>query len=70
MGVFAEPAGAAPYAGLKKILREGRIERSSTVVIVVTGNGLKDIRALEKRFEMKPLPPDERVVLSFVEKIL
>ncbi len=68
MGVFAEPAGSAPYAGLKKLIRSGRIGRKDTVAIVVTGNGLKDIRALEKRFEIVPVEPDEEKVLEYLEK--
>ncbi len=68
MGVFAEPAGSAPYAGLKKLVNSGRIGKDDTVAIVVTGNGLKDIRALEKRFEIVPVEPDEEKVLEYLEK--
>jgi threonine synthase len=45
-GVFAEPAGAAPLAGLKGLMDSGRIHPSNSVVLVVTGNGLKDTRAI------------------------
>lgn len=41
--VFAEPAGAAGYAGLVKAAREGMVAADETVVVVVTGNGLKDV---------------------------
>ena len=41
-GLFAEPASAAPLALLFRLVREGRIERDSTSVVVLTGNGLKD----------------------------
>lgn len=41
--IFAEPAGAATYAALKKLAAQGKIERDETVVLVVGGNGLKDI---------------------------
>ncbi|MBJ7603605.1 MAG: threonine synthase [Candidatus Dormibacteraeota bacterium] len=41
-GLFAEPASCAPLALLVRLVREGRIERDSTSVIVLTGNGLKD----------------------------
>jgi len=44
-GVFAEPAGAAAYAGFKKLLHAGVIGREERVVVVVTGNGLKDIKS-------------------------
>ena len=41
-GLFAEPASAAPLALLFRLVREGRIDRSSTTVVVLTGSGLKD----------------------------
>ena len=42
-GVFAEPAGAAPYAGLVKALALGTVAAHERVVLVATGNGLKDV---------------------------
>ena len=39
-GLFTEPAGAAAYAGLKKVA-EG-LAPNSVVVVLTTGNGLKD----------------------------
>jgi threonine synthase len=41
-GLFAEPASVAPLALLFRLLREGKIERDSTTVVVLTGSGLKD----------------------------
>ena len=41
-GLFAEPASCAPLALLVRLVREGKIERDSTTVVVLTGNGLKD----------------------------
>lgn len=41
-GVFAEPASCASIAGLKKQVESDMIEKGSTVVAVLTGNGLKD----------------------------
>jgi threonine synthase len=43
--VFAEPAGAAAYAGLVKAAREGMMGADESVVVVVTGNGLKDVKS-------------------------
>jgi threonine synthase len=43
--VFAEPAGAAAYAGLVKAVAQGRVQPEDRVVILNTGNGLKDVRA-------------------------
>jgi len=42
-GVFAEPAGAAPYAGLEKALDQGLVSEGERIVVLVTGNGLKDV---------------------------
>jgi threonine synthase len=41
-GLFAEPASCAPLALLVRLVREGRVERDSTTVVVLTGSGLKD----------------------------
>ena len=41
-GVFAEPAAASTVAGLRKLIEQGRVDRSEEVVCVVTGAGLKD----------------------------
>ncbi|GAB4528915.1 MAG: threonine synthase [Anaerolineae bacterium] len=42
-GVFAEPAGAAAYAGLLKALDHGLARPDERIVVLVTGNGLKDV---------------------------
>ncbi len=42
-GVFVEPASAAPVAGLLEAAELGRLERDQTVVVTVTGHGLKDV---------------------------
>ena len=41
-GLFAEPASCAPLALVVRLVQEGTIERDSTTVVVLTGNGLKD----------------------------
>jgi len=41
-GVFAEPAGAASYAGLHKLAATGKLD-GETAAIIVTGSGLKDV---------------------------
>lgn len=47
-GVFAEPAAAATYAGLLKASGEGLFEPDETVVMLITGNGLKDVASAQK----------------------
>ena len=46
--VFAEPAAAATYAGLRKAVQEGKVKENESVVLLVTGNGLKDINSAMK----------------------
>jgi threonine synthase len=41
-GVFCEPASAASLAGLMKDIKSGKIEEGATIVLTLTGNGLKD----------------------------
>jgi threonine synthase len=42
-GVFAEPAAAAPWAGLKHLISKRQVARDELVVCIVSGSGLKDI---------------------------
>ena len=42
-GVFGEPAGATAYAGLVKAAADGVVSAADRVVVLNTGNGLKDI---------------------------
>jgi threonine synthase len=44
-GVFVEPAGAAAFAGFVKQRESDAIEPDERVLIMLTGNGLKDIDA-------------------------
>lgn len=47
-GVFAEPAGAAGYAGLVAAADQGLVGSTDRVVVLSTGNGLKDIASAMK----------------------
>ncbi|WP_368411820.1 threonine synthase [Haladaptatus halobius] len=47
-GIYAEPAGAAPVAGVRAALADGIIEEDETVLVVVTGYGLKDTKSAMK----------------------
>jgi threonine synthase len=42
-GVFAEPAGAAGLAGLLRQAAQGAVAQDERVVVMITGNGLKDV---------------------------
>ncbi len=45
-GVLCEPSSAATYAAYKKMLNENKLQNKS-VLLVITGNGLKDIESLK-----------------------
>ena len=47
-GIFAEPSGVASLAGYMKLLEEGIIDRGDTVVVLITGHGLKDPDIVKK----------------------
>ena len=47
-GVFAEPAGATPYAGLVEAAGRGFVGASDRVVLLATGSGLKDVASAMK----------------------
>ena len=41
-GIFMEPASCATVAGLVKMVKAGHFEPGSTLVLTLTGHGLKD----------------------------
>jgi threonine synthase len=57
-GIFAEPAAATAVAGVARAVKEGLINRRASVLALVTGNGLKDIRsaqsAVKAPFDIAP----------------
>ena len=67
VGIFAEPAGATAYAGLLKAVSQGIITADDPVLVVNTGNGLKDVQAA-----MKTVPPAPVIepTLTALKKIL
>jgi threonine synthase len=64
-GVFVEPAAAATVAGLVKSVKAGRLEPGSTVVLTLTGHGLKDPdAALESATRPTSVPASIDAVLA------
>jgi threonine synthase len=58
-GVFCEPASAAGVAGVRRLVREGRIGADEVVVCVLTGHGLKDPDAIQgEEGSLTPIPAD------------
>jgi threonine synthase len=64
-GVFAEPSAAAALAGLRTLVREEKIGAEQTVVLLVTGNGLKDVATASR---LVPAPPVVDPDLADVER--
>lgn len=52
VGVFAEPAGACAYAGLVQAVSDELVHADERIVVLNTGNGLKDIQNTMKAVEM------------------
>ena len=46
-GVFTETAGGVTVAAAKKLIQEGKIGRKESVVLAITGNGLKTQEAIQ-----------------------
>ncbi len=67
MGVFAEPAGAAAYAGLVKAAGSGVVGSADPVLVLNTGSGLKDVKAAMQAVESAPIIEP---TLEAVKKIL
>lgn len=67
VGIFAEPAGATAYAGLKKALQSGIVSADSPVLVLLTGNGLKDIKAAMQAVKEAPVIEPS---LSALKKLL
>lgn len=56
-GVFAEPAGAAAYAGLVKAVEDGLVMADERIVLVNTGSGLKDVAGAMRGIELVHTQP-------------
>lgn len=63
-GIFVEPASAASVAGIIKLNKQRYFKRSSTIVCILTGHGLKDPdRAIKVAGQLTTVPPKlEKIV--------
>ncbi len=71
-GVFAEPAGAAAYAGLQAAVGSGHVTATETAAVISTGSGLKDVAGVMKGVAAagtRPLtiPPDVDALSAALE---
>lgn len=70
-GVFGEPAGVTAYAGFKKQALSKDISPDEKVVILITGNGLKDIdSAISVCSLPDPVAPDAEVIAAHVKTLI
>jgi threonine synthase len=54
-GVFAEPAAAAAWAGLRRALAQGLAAPEDAVLVLLTGSGLKDVGAARRATREAPV---------------
>jgi len=47
IGILCEPSSASVYAAYKKLMSESKLNTSEKILLLITGNGLKDVDALE-----------------------
>ena len=47
-GILCEPSCASVYAAYKKLIAQNKISLSERTLLLITGNGLKDVEALKK----------------------
>lgn len=70
-GVFGEPAGVTAYAGFKKQALAGLIKKDEKVVVLITGNGLKDIDSAISVCKLPhPVSSDLKSIVDHVKKIV
>ena len=68
-GIFCEPAAAAAYAGMLKYRDGGLIPCGSKNVVLLTGNGLKDLSAVQTSIKIpEPVEPDVYSVERMLDK--
>jgi threonine synthase len=54
-GLFAEPAAAAAWAGLRRALAQGLVNAGEPVLVLLTGSGLKDVGAAQRATAAAPV---------------
>ena len=71
VGVFAEPAAAAAYAGLVRAVERRIVGPDDRVVVLATGSGLKDVASVMKAVgQARVVAPDLKDVQHAVKEVL
>ena len=69
-GVFGEPAGVAGVAGLKKAVAQGMVKPDESAVVVITGNGLKDVQSAKQAVgQALEIEPDFQVLEKYLSRL-
>ena len=69
-GIFAETAGGVTVAAARRLIEAGHIDRDSSVVLCITGNGLKTREVLEGTFTVhEAIEPTLNDVDTLMEKL-
>ncbi len=70
-GVFGEPAGVTAFAGFKKHAQNGDIGQDEKVVVLITGNGLKDIDSAISVCQLPaPVSPTSEAIEAHVKTLV
>ncbi|MEJ2759295.1 MAG: hypothetical protein P8046_12510 [Anaerolineales bacterium] len=68
VGIFSEPAAATAFAGLRKALADGLISPDDPTLVLLTGSGLKDVKAAMKAAGEAPvIAPNLEALQAFFE---
>ena len=69
-GVFAETAGGVTISAAKKLIESGRIPKNETLVICITGNGLKTTEAVVDHLDRPgPIKPNIESFEEWMKKV-
>jgi threonine synthase len=66
-GILAEPAGAIALAGLRRLIKLGKVNKAKKVVLIVSGFGFKDPGDADKLID-KPVTVDIKDLESVIAK--
>jgi threonine synthase len=62
-GIWTEPAGGTTLAVTIKLLQQGRIPKNESIVVSITGNGLKTLETVQN--DLTPPPVIEAKLAEF-----
>lgn len=65
-GVFAEPSGAVGVAAVQKLIEQGVLDASDTVVVLVTASGLKEPEKIASTAELPLIQPSLSELMRYL----